>query len=75
MKDIQNINDIEQLVNAFYDEVKASEVIGYIFNDIANVDWQEHLPRMYAFWDTILFGKENFKGNPMLKHILLHRIN
>lgn len=73
MKDIQNINDIQLLVNAFYDQVKTNEVIGYIFNDIAKVDWEQHLPRMYSFWETILFGKENFKGNPMLKHILLSK--
>lgn len=73
MTDIKNLKDIELLVNTFYDEVRANKTIGYIFNDIAKVEWEHHLPRMYSFWETILFGKENFKGNPMIKHILLSK--
>ncbi|MDE5492554.1 group III truncated hemoglobin [Elizabethkingia meningoseptica] len=73
MKDIESHKDVEKLVNTFYEGVRANKTIGYIFNDIAKVDWEHHLPRMYSFWETILFGKENFKGNPMIKHILLSK--
>ncbi len=71
-KDIGNIEDIKLLVNNFYIKVKRDEIIGYIFNDIAKVNWEAHLPRMYSFWETILLGKTSFKGNPIIKHIALN---
>lgn len=73
MKDIETRSDIELLVNSFYDKVKADKTIGYIFNDVATVDWILHLPKMYSFWETVLLGKMSFKGNPMVKHIQLSK--
>lgn len=73
MKDIENRQDIELLVNSFYSAVKENSLLRPIFEDVSKIDWDHHLPRMYDFWETILFGKEGFKGNPMLKHILLSR--
>lgn len=72
-KDIIDIEDIKLLVNTFYDKVQGDEVIGYIFNDVAKVDWNEHLPKMYSFWNSVLFGEGTFKGNPMLTHIILNK--
>ena len=63
--DIRNRKDIEKLINAFYDKVKVDEVIGYFFNDVAKVNWEIHLPKMYDFWENILFYTANFEGNPM----------
>jgi hemoglobin len=71
-KDIEDVEDIKLLVNSFYVKVKGDETIGYIFNDIAKVNWEAHLPRMYSFWETILLGKISFKGNPIIKHIELN---
>lgn len=71
MKDIETREDIELLVNSFYDKVRADKTIGYIFNEVAAVDWITHLPKMYSFWETILLGKMSFKGNPMVTHINL----
>lgn len=66
--DIRNRKDIEKLVNAFYDRVKTDAVIGYLFNDVAHVNWELHLPKMYNFWENILFYTSNYEGNPMAKH-------
>jgi hemoglobin len=66
--DILLEEDVKALVNAFYDKVRADDVIGYIFNDIAHVNWEHHLPRMYAFWEFLLLGKDTYKGNPIEPH-------
>jgi hemoglobin len=71
--DIQNRQDIEILVNAFYEKVKTDAVIGYLFNDVAQVNWPTHLPKMYDFWQNILFFTGNYDGNPMAKHKELHQ--
>ncbi|MBV6442146.1 MAG: Group 3 truncated hemoglobin ctb [Saprospiraceae bacterium] len=66
--------DVKTLIDAFYDKVKADDVIGYIFNDIAQVDWPRHLPVMYAFWEFILLGSsDGYRGNPVQKHFDLHQ--
>jgi len=66
--DIQSREDIILLVDAFYKEVQNNQKIGPIFTDVAKVDWNHHLPKMYDFWESILFGKAVYKGNPMLTH-------
>lgn len=73
-KDIQTRKDIELLVTNFYDKVRKDETIGYIFNDIAKVDWEKHLPVMFDFWENILFYIGKYSGNPMLIHQQLHRM-
>ena len=70
--DIRNRKDIEKLVNAFYNKVKTDDVIGYLFTEVAKVDWEAHLPKMYNFWENILFCTANYNGNPMMKHKELH---
>ena len=71
--DIQDAADVKNLLDAFYSRVLKDEVIGYIFTDIAKIDLPTHMPVLYAFWETILFGVANYRGNPILKHIELHK--
>jgi hemoglobin len=57
-----------RLVDAFYERVRADDILGPIFNDVADVDWTTHLPKMYDFWDSVLFGTPGFKGDPLDAH-------
>lgn len=72
MKDIKSRKNIETLVNQFYEKVKQDEIIGYLFTEVAQTNWNHHLPKMYDFWEVILLGTGSFKGNPMLIHKELH---
>ena len=74
-KDIEDINDIKKLINEFYNRVKEDDIIGYLFNDIAKVDWEKHLPIMYSFWEQILFHSGNYRGNAMQAHQRLHALS
>lgn len=71
--DIRNRSDIEQLVKVFYEKIKTDNKIGYLFTEVALVNWEKHLPIMYDFWENILFHTGNFDGNPMMKHRQLHQ--
>lgn len=73
-KDIENRKDIELLITAFYEKVRADETIGYIFNDIAKVKWEKHLPIMFDFWENVLFYTGVYNGNPMIIHQHLNRV-
>jgi hemoglobin len=66
--DIASRDDIVRLVDSFYSDVRADALLGPIFDDVAHVDWSMHLPRMYDFWEAVLFGAATFKGNPLAVH-------
>lgn len=72
-KEIEGIEDIKVLVDAFYSKVVKDSTIGYVFQDVQKVNWETHLPRMYSFWHTVLFGVMSYKGNPMLKHFYVNK--
>ena len=72
--DIVTREDIEMMVRAFYDKVIKDPVIGPIFNDIARVNWEKHLPVMYDFWENAIFFTGGYSGNPMKPHQELNRI-
>ena len=54
-RDIENREDIDELMRAFYADAMRDDVIGYIFTDVAKLDLNHHLPIIGDFWETMLF--------------------
>ncbi|MEK6481345.1 group III truncated hemoglobin [Catalinimonas sp. 4WD22] len=71
MKDIQDKADIRLLVDEFYQKVNQDELLSPIFNHVAEVNWETHLPKMYSFWAKLLLGENEYKGSPFDKHLPL----
>ena len=69
--DIRNIEDIILLVDRFYDKVNKDSLLSPVFNDFAEVSWEDHLPVMYSFWSAVLFDTNTYKGQPFTSHIEL----
>ncbi|MDZ4290117.1 MAG: group III truncated hemoglobin [Prosthecobacter sp.] len=69
--DLNGRPEIETLVNAFYQRVRADDRLGFIFDEVAGTDWSSHLPKMYAFWETVLFRSGGYTGNPLAAHARL----
>ena len=74
MKNLESRTDIEELVNKFYDKVIKDDIIGFFFTDIAQIDLQKHLPKMYNFWESILLGNSVYEGNPMRVHFPFNQV-
>ncbi len=74
LKDITCRTDIETLVKAFYDKVKADKTLGYIFNEIAQTNWERHLPVMSDFWENTILFTGHYEGSPMDLHKHLHKV-
>ncbi len=72
-KDIATTEDIKTLVDQFYLKVKQDRTIGYIFTEVAQLDFEKHMPTMYRFWETTLLGKLTYQGNPMAVHMQLDK--
>jgi hemoglobin len=63
--DIATRADVIRLVDSFYEKVKGDELLSPVF---AHVDWPSHLPTMYNFWSSLLFGDQTYSGNPFMHH-------
>ena len=72
MADISTHEDVQLLVNSFYDRVKGDGILGPIFNNVIE-DWSQHLPKMYRFWGTVLFGEPGYSGNTIATHITINK--
>lgn len=66
-KEIQTRKDVHLLVRSFYGKIRAHERLGPIFNTIIT-DWDGHLDLLTDFWETQLFLKRNYHGNPVTVH-------
>lgn len=71
-KPIETRQDIQLLVDSFYAKVRQDSLIGPVFNDVAQVNWDEHLPKLYDFWSDLLLGEDSYRGRPFPPHIPLN---
>jgi hemoglobin len=70
--DLDSPEQIAEMVRRFYADVAQDELLGPMFNDVAQVDWYEHLPKLTAFWCRALLGLPGYQGNPFRAHLLVH---
>lgn len=61
------------LVDSFYEKVQVDPFIGPIFTDVAHVDWSKHLPKMYAFWESLILGNNAYDGHPFRPHLIINQ--
>ncbi len=60
-------------MNTFYEKVRADPQLGHLFDTVAKADWDSRLPKLYDFWDSVLFRPGTFRGNPIGVHAdLMH---
>lgn len=71
--DIKDRKDIEILVYQFYERLLHNTKIGFFFTEVEKISLDKHLPIICDFWEGILFQKDTYKRNTMLKHIELSR--
>lgn len=68
-KEIMAIEDIQLLVDTFYSRVREDDMLGPIFEERLAGKWEEHLAKMYRFWQTLLLGEHTYYGSPLLPHL------
>ena len=69
--DILGRREIETLMRRFYASVRQDAVLGPVFDEVARVDWDEHIPKLCDFWETVLFRTGGYRGNPLGVHRVL----
>ena len=71
--DITSRADIEKFIGSFYEHVKQDKTIGFIFTDVADMNWEKHIPLIVDFWETILLDNPVYKKNAMEVHYDLNK--
>lgn len=71
-QDLDSPEQIAEMVRRFYADVAMDDLLGPMFNDVAQVDWSEHLPKLTAFWCRALLGIDGYVGNPFRAHADAH---
>ncbi|MCB1003473.1 MAG: group III truncated hemoglobin [Acidimicrobiales bacterium] len=71
-RDLDDPAEIAEMVRRFYQDVAQDDLLGPVFNDVAEVDWAEHLPKLTRFWCRALLGIEGYQGNPFRAHADVH---
>ncbi len=61
---------IEKLVYDFYDQIRTDDLLGPVFNAEID-DWDEHLPKMVSFWNSVILKTRTYNGRPVPAHAKL----
>jgi hemoglobin len=75
LSDLDSEEEVAELVRQFYGAVAQDDLLGPIFNDVAQVDWAAHLPKLTLFWCRVLFGTVGYSGNPYAEHARIHGLS
>lgn len=66
MKDIENKEDVERMVDVFYKKVMKDELLSPFFK---NLNFEKHLPKMVHFWSFVLLDETGYTTNVTDKHL------
>ena len=66
--DIANREDIVRLLETFYVQAFADELIGRFFTEVVPLDLETHIPIIANFWESVVFGTAAYRGNVMEIH-------
>jgi hemoglobin len=72
VRDIEDRQDCERLVRAFYGRALEDPIIGWIFTDVAKLDVEAHVPEIASFWETVLLGAQSYRGGAFRPHAELN---
>jgi len=72
-RDLDCLTEIAEMVRRFYADVAQDHLLGPMFNDVAKVDWSDHLDKLTDYWGRALLGTPGYQGNPYRAHTLIHQ--
>jgi len=70
--DLDSRAEIHDMVVAFYRELAMDPLLGRVFEQVAEVDWAEHIPRLIDYWCRVLLGDTAYRGAIVQAHQRVH---
>ena len=73
LPDLDSPDHIRQFIESFYDKVLVDDVLAHIFHDVANIDFNVHIPIIIQYWQKLLLGDKTYQRHTMNIHRDVHR--
>ncbi|MBL7788701.1 MAG: group III truncated hemoglobin [Chitinophagales bacterium] len=64
-RDIGSEEDVKLFSDLFYKKLLSDDRINHLFLDL---NLEEHMPKIYDFWNTLLLGTNSYRRNMMEAH-------
>ncbi len=72
--DLDTRAQIHDLVVRFYREIAFDDLLAPVFEEVAEVDWAVHIPRLINYWCRVLLGEPGYDGYILAAHQHVHDI-
>lgn len=72
LPDLDTRTQVHDMVVGFYRAIVFDDVLEPVFQEIAEVDWPSHIPRLVDYWCRILLGDPRYVGAMMAAHQHVH---
>ena len=69
-----NADSIRSLVEDFYSDALAHDLLGPVFRNEIGEHWDAHVERVVDFWSTVMLGTRKFRGNLVQRHMQLRNV-
>ncbi len=73
-QDLDSRSEIHDFVVRFYREIAFDDLLGPIFEDVAEVDWTSHIPKLISYWCRVLLGEPGYDGWFLGAHRRVHAL-
>lgn len=73
--DLDRRSRVHDAVVDFYREVVFDDLLGPVFEDVAEVDWSAHIPRLISYWCQVLLGEPGYAGFVLEPHRRVHDLS
>ncbi len=74
MRDLDTRRQIHDLVVHFYREIGFDDRLGPVFEEVAEVDWSTHIPKLIDYWCRVLLGEPGYDGYILHAHQEVHEV-
>lgn len=74
-KDIENREDVEEILKAFYNTIFKDELIGYFFTTVVPLNLETHIPVITDFWESVIFSTHGYRKNVMEVHQHINQLS
>ena len=70
--DLTTRGAIDDLVTTFYREIVFDDLLEPVFSEVAEVEWDRHIPVLVDYWASLLLGTREHRSRVMGVHRHLH---
>ena len=74
LPDLDTRRRIHDLVVDFYREIVFDDLLGPVFEEVAEVDWTTHIPKLIDYWCRVLLRQPGYDGHVLDAHRQVHVI-